>query len=316
MCTVVFDNKCGNLFGRTLDLEYSLGEEVVICPRRFPQKLIHVGEFDRKYALMGTACVRDGIPLFYDCVNEAGVAAAALNFPISAKYSDFKKEKLNLASFELMPYLLGSCAGIDEVRNVLSGVNITADAFSKELAPSPLHWMFADKSGSIVVEATKFGLEIHENPVGVMTNEPKFEYQLIRLADHMGLDAFSPDNHLTPAFEPCRYSRGLGCFGLPGDFSSTSRFVRATFVKNHISADGTDKVGRFFHILNSVSVPRGCVMTDEGREVETVYSSCIDLDTLTYYYTTYSSSEIRSVNIGEAELCGGALVRNLMNHVS
>ena len=302
MCTAIFDNRCGAFFGRTLDLEYSLGEEVVICPKSYSLPLRHIAEYDRKFAILGACILREGYPLFYDGMNEKGVAAAALNFPVSAKYSDSNKGKLNLASFELIPYLLGTCESLDEVRCVLENLNITSDSFSSELAPSPLHWIFADKGGSITVECTAGGLNVHENPVGVLTNEPSFDYQLMRLADYSNLDSFPPQNRLCEDFLPSPYSRGLGAFGLPGDFSSASRFVRAVFVKNHISASGADSVRRFFHLMNSVFVPRGCVITDEGREVETVYTSCIDLESLIYHYTTYENSKIRSVRLWDFDL--------------
>ena len=274
MCTAIFDNRCGALFGRTLDLEYSLGEEVVICPKNYPLPLRHVEHFTRKFAILGACILREGFPLFYDGVNEAGVAVAALNFPLSAKYADFDKGKLNLASFELIPYLLGTCESLVEVRRALENINITSDSFSSELPPSPLHWMFADKSSSLVVECTKEGLKVYENPVGVLTNEPSFDFHLTRLADYSSLDSVPPKNSLCNDFHPKIYSRGLGAFGLPGDFSSSSRFVRATFVKKHTAPSGTSPVERFFRMMDTVSVPRGCVITDEGREVETVYTSC------------------------------------------
>lgn len=302
MCTAIFDNRCGAFFGRTLDLEYSLGEEVVICPKNYHLPLRHIESFKRKFAMLGTCILRDGFPLFYDGVNEVGVAAAALNFPVSAKYADFKEEKLNLASFELIPYVLGTCGSIAEVREKLKNVNITTDGFSVELPPSPLHWIFADKGGSLVVECTAEGLQIYENHVGVLTNEPSFDFQLLRLADHSSLDSAPPKNSLCANFQPQVYSRGLGAFGLPGDFSSSSRFVRATFVKNHISADGADGVTRFFHIMDSVSVPRGCVITDDGREVETVYTSCMELEGGKYHYKTYSHSEICTATFSDYDL--------------
>ena len=305
MCTAIFDNRCGAFFGRTLDLEYSLGEEIVVCHREYPIALRHHSGAERRYSVMGVATVRDGFPLFYDDVNEAGVAAAALNFPVSAKYADFKEKKLNLASFELIPYVLGTCGSLVEVRELFENVNITSDGFSTALPPSPLHWIFADKGGAVTVESTAEGLKVYDNPVGVLTNEPKFDFQLIRLADYSNLDALPPKNSLSRDFQPTRYSRGLGGVGLPGDFSSPSRFVRAVFVKDHISSDGAEPIERFFHTMRSVFVPRGCVITDDGREVETVYTSCIDLETLTYHFTTYARSEIRSIplqNVGGKRL--------------
>ena len=313
MCTAIFDNRCGALFGRTLDLEYSLGEEVVICPKKYPLPLRHAESFDGKFAILGACILREGFPLFYDGLNEAGVAAAALNFPISAEYADFDKGKLNLASFELIPYLLGTCESLAEVRERLKKLNVTSVGFSSELLPTPLHWIFADKGGSLVVECTAGGLNVHENPVGVLTNEPSFDFQLLRLADYSSLDSAPPKNNLSADFQPKNYSRGLGAFGLPGDFSSSSRFVRATFVKNHTSADGADGVTRFFHIMDSVAVPRGCVITEDGREVETVYTSCMALDEPTYYFKTYSRAKVHAVSLCAAKLLSGEFVRLSMD---
>lgn len=313
MCTALLDTKCGNFFGRTLDLEYSLGEEVVICPRNFPFPLCHGGDPQRKYAIVGTACVRDGKPLYFDGVNEVGVAGAALNFPLSAKYADYRCHKTNLASFEIIPYILGGCESISEVREALLGVNITADAFSRAISPSPLHWIFSDRSGSLVVEVTAAGIKIHENPVGVLTNEPGFDFHLTRLADYAGLDAKTPKNTLSEDFKPTLYSRGLGAFGLPGDFSSVSRFVRAVFVKNHTSVEGADGVERFFRMMSTVSVPQGCVITDEGREVKTVYTSCMELDEPTYYFTTYGRSAVRAVSLRRGAPSSSELLRFSMS---
>ena len=136
MCTAVFDNRCGNLFGRTLDLEYSLDEEIVICDKNYPLAYRHVGRAERKHSIMGAAIVREGFPLFYDGTNASGLAAAALNFPISAKYSDYRCHKTNLASFELITYVLGYCSSLAEVRELLQNVNITSEGFSSELPPS------------------------------------------------------------------------------------------------------------------------------------------------------------------------------------
>ncbi len=313
MCTAIFDTKYGNFFGRTLDLEYSLGEEVVICPRNFRIKLCHEGDFSSDYAIVGVAHVRDGVPLYYDGVNEAGIAAAGLNFPISARYSDPMEEKINLASFELIPYVLGRCESLSAVKRCLSNVNITKDAFSPELPPTPLHWIFADKEGSLVLESTESGVKIHENPVGVLANEPSFDFQLMRLGDYMSLGALPPKNSLTLDFEPTLYSRGLGAFGLPGDFSSVSRFVRAVFVKNHTVGERWAGGARFFRMMDSVSVPCGCIITDEGRAVKTVYTACIDLDKLTYYFTTYSHTAPRAVQLRGETLSSDSLSRFSMD---
>ena len=84
---------------------------------------------------------------------------------------------------------------------------------------------------------------------------------------------------------------------MPGDFSSASRFVRATFLRSHTL--GEESIGRFFHIMESLSVPLGSVITDEGKAVFTVYTSCIDTAERVYYFTTYENRRIRGVRLTE-----------------
>ena len=105
------------------------------------------------------------------------------------------------------------------------------------------------------------------------------------------------------------YSRGMGAMGLPGDLSSVSRFVRAAFVKcNSVSGDGEDEsVSQFFHILGSVEQPRGCVRLPDGRDVITVYTSCINTQKGIYYYTTYENRSICAVDMHRCQLDGPAL---------
>ena len=106
------------------------------------------------------------------------------------------------------------------------------------------------------------------------------------------------------------YSHGMGAIGLPGDASSLSRFVRATFVKMN-SASGSseaESVSQFFHILKSVEMQRGCVQTVKGLYDITIYSSCCNTDRGIYYYTTYDNSRIHAVDMHKENLHGDTLI--------
>jgi choloylglycine hydrolase len=153
--------------------------------------------------------------------------------------------------------------------------------------------MVADRKRCITVENGDRGLIIYENPVGVLTNSPYFPYHLTRLADYRGLCPTTPENRLSD-HSPEVYSRGMGAIGLPGDYSSSSRFVRAVFVKSHTSRT-SEPVSRFFHVMDSVKVPLGCIKCDSGKDVSTVYTSCADPEDGIYYYTTYGSRGIHGV---------------------
>ena len=299
MCTAINITGARHLFGRTLDVEHSLGERVVITPRGFRFDFRREGVCASHLAMVGMALVQDGVPLYFDAVNEAGLCAAALKFP-SAVYHAPEAGARNIASFELIPWLLCRCEDLASALDVLDGAIITRDAFSTALPPSPLHFIIADKTGAAVIESVADGLKIYADPLGVLTNDPPFPYHMTRVCDFMNLDSAHPENTLAPSVGLTPYSGGLGAFGLPGDFSSSSRFVRAVFAKNH--TEGADEISRFFHVADSVSVPRGCEKNSVGEALYTVYTSLADTASATYYFTTYENRRLRSLSLFDAEL--------------
>ena len=299
MCTAIFDGKSG-LFGRTLDLEYSLDERVVLLPRRAPLCFVREGVFDAHLALLGTAHQRGGKTLYYDAVNEAGLAMAALNFGACAAYHFPSGKRHNIASFEMIPFVLGQCRTVREAVRLLADVNVLPDAAAPDLPATPLHWLLADGTGAVTLEPRERGLEIHENPFGVLTNAPDFSYHVHRLSEFSWLSASPAENRLCPDTTLTFYSRGMGEMGLPGDWSSASRFVRAVFAKSHTVPEmGVSSPSRFFHLFDTVSVPNGAVRTERGETVRTVYTSCVDLCEQVYYFNTYESRRIRAIAMRE-----------------
>ena len=278
MCTAI--SKSG-LFGRTLDLEGSRGEEAVIMPRRFPVRFLREADMAQHPAIIGCALVNDGVPLWFDAVNEYGLAASGLNFPEYATYLAPKSDKINLASFELIPFVLSKCKNLCEAAELLKHCNITPDSVSPNLPTTPLHWMIADREGCIAVEPTKGGLIMYNNPFGVLTNSPPFPVHRDNVMLH-------------PKLTPSSAS------GLPGDWSSESRFLRAAFAKKYTAVSG---VSDFFHILDSVSVPLGC----GKKDWRTVYTSCVDLDRGDYYFTTYENREIKKISLDFANINSDSL---------
>lgn len=309
MCTAVTYHTKDFYFGRTLDYEYLYPSEVTIAPRGFPFKFRNLDIMSTHYAIIGMAFVNDGFPLFYDGINEHGLAAAGLNFVGNAVYSSVIDGKDNVAQFELIPWILGQCRDLFEVRRLLCQINITNTAFSEKLPPSQLHWIISYRGESIVLESTSDGLHIYEDPIGVLTNNPPFPFQLFNLNNYISLSPESPVNRFSRDVDLTVYSRGMGALGLPGDLSSMSRFVRAAFVKmNSVSGEGEkESVGQFFHILGAVEQVRGCCVLDGGAEEITIYSSCCNTDRGIYYYTTYGNRQINAVDMHNTDLDSGAL---------
>ncbi len=310
MCTAITYNTKDHYFGRNLDLEYSYKESVTITPRNYEFNFRKINKLKNHHAIIGMAYVVDNYPLYYDAVNECGLGMAGLNFPGNAYYHNEVSDKNNIAPFEFIPYILGSCSNIKEVKEILNNTNICNINYSDELKASPLHWIISDKEESITVESVKDGLKVYDNPVGVLTNNPTFDIQMFNLNNYLSLSTEAPVNNFSSKLNFDIYSRGMGALGLPGDLSSVSRFVKATFTKmNSLSpSDENSSISQFFHILESVYQQRGCVHMGDNKYEITIYSSCVNMDKGIYYYKTYDNSGITSVNMHKEALDSDKLV--------
>lgn len=308
MCTAITYKTADLYFGRTLDIEFEIPMNITITPRNYPLDFRKMSSVNNHYAMIGMAMVKDGYPLYFDGTNEWGVCMAGLNFPHNAVYYEERVDKDNITPFEFIPYILSQCKDITEVKERLRNINLCNINFSDSLPLSPLHWIIADKDEAITVEQTSLGLKIYPNPVGVLTNNPPFDYHLTRLCDFMQITSSKPQNLFgNVKLEP--YSKGMGAIGLPGDLSSSSRFVRAAFTKlNSVSDRGENQsVSQFFHILGSVEQQRGCTRLEDDKLEITVYTSCINADKGIYYYTTYENRGISAVDMNKCDLNGNKL---------
>ena len=192
MCTALTYLSGDFYMGRTLDYERGYGEEVVVTPRAYPFAFRHEGLCAQHYAIIGTACVADGYPLYYDAVNEKGLGMAGLNFVGNAAYAAPCAGKRNVAQFEFIPWLLGRCAGLAEARAALAELNLVGTPFSAHFPAAQLHWLVADRTGALVVESMADGLHVYDNWSNVMTNEPPLPLQLENLAHYQALSPEEP----------------------------------------------------------------------------------------------------------------------------
>lgn len=305
MCTSIFYKTKNSYFGRTLDYEFSYGEKITITPRNYPFKFRYLKENNNHYAIIGMAHIENNYPLYYEAMNEKGLAIAGLNFVNNAKYNEVINKKNNVCQFELIPYILINCTNIDEVKKILKKINITNTPFSGNLPCSSLHWMVSDLNNSIVIESTKDGLNIYDNEIGVLTNNPPFINQLENLNKYQYLS----NENKNASYNEAYFSRGLGAVGLPGDLSSMSRFVRVYFTKKYSlsSEEETKSVGQFFHIMNSVNQQRGCCKLNDKYEI-TIYTSCLNLNEGIYYYNTYNNKQISAINLFKENLNNNNLI--------
>lgn len=311
MCTAATYKTKDFYFGRTLDYEFSYGDEVTITPRRYPFRFRFMGEMQTHYALIGMAYVTEEYPLYYDAVNEKGLGMAGLNFVGNADYKKQAADKENIAQYEFIPWILGQCATVKEAKELLEKINLIDTPFNDKLPLAQLHWLIADAAEAITVEAVREGIKIYSNPAGVLTNNPPFPEQMFHLNNYMHLSPKSPANRFSEKLPLYTYSRGMGAMGLPGDLSSQSRFVRVAFTKmNSVSGETeAESVSQFFHILGSVEQQRGCCDVGNGKYEITIYTSCCNASKGIYYYTTYDNHQITAVDMHREELDGSSLVR-------
>lgn len=309
MCTAITYKTNHFYFGRNLDLEYSYNETVTITPRNYAFSFTDNSQIESHYAMIGMAYIVDEYPLYYDATNEMGLSMAGLSFSGNAVYREVDPEKKNISPYEFIPWVLCQCKSVEDAKKLLENINLSDIMFSDELPLTDLHWIIADKDLSIVVESVESGLCIYDNPVGVLTNNPPFKYHLNNLNNYMSLSSDYPRNNFSDKLKFDVYSRGMGAMGLPGDLSSMSRFVRASFVKlNSVSdVEGDDDISQFFHIMSSVEQQRGCAKVHSKYEI-TVYSSCCDTEKGIYYYKTYNNNRISAVQMYKENLNGDELI--------
>lgn len=294
-------------FGRNMDIPYQFNQSVMIIPKNYllTNKVTNKKQVT-KHTMIGMGTVIDGHPVLADGMNEVGLACAGLNFE---GYAYFEKElidkKENVTPYDFIWWVLSNFETIEEVEVGAKTLHLV-DCPINENTPVPkLHWMISDRTGkSIVIEKTKEALTVHDNTIGVMTNNPTFDWQLTNLKQYLMVSPYSPKQTNWSDHQLNALGVGAGTMGIPGDFGSVSRFVRIAYVAAHLPKIENDKeaITHFFHMLDYVQMVKGGVLTEDGLEDLTIYSSCMDLQKGIYYYKTYENNRINGINMFKAVL--------------
>lgn len=310
MCTAINVKLKDTYFGRNLDLDYIFDARVIIVPRNYEIKFKKEDTIYSHYAMMGVGIVIDEYPLFADAINEKGLSIAGLNFPFNAKYYEYDESKKNLTTYELVLYLLATCKDIHEVKKELKNINVLNEDFSPHVKLTPLHFLISDKESSIVLETTVDGMKVYDNKFNILTNNPPFEYQKEYLSNFESLTNQSIDPNTISLSSQLFYSYGSGGYGLPGDYSSASRFIKAHFVKNYLvpSKKELENVRSFFSVLDSVYMPYGSIKTALGYE-HTMYTTCYNSSRGILYYKTYENPNINEILLNKYDLDKASLIQ-------
>lgn len=311
MCTGIrFNDATGKMFfGRNLDWTQGYGERVVATPpaAKVPAAFDRPDDPAEGHAVIGMGIIVQGIPLYFDCGNDAGLAIAGLNFPQSACYAkEPREDAVNVAAYEFPYWVARNFSTVAEARAALADVTIVAKPVNEQLPVANLHWIIGDATGSIVVECMEDGIHVWEDDADVLTNEPDFGWQRTNLRNYLMLDDAEPSHVEWRGVALAPFGSGMGMQGIPGDYSGPARFVKVAFVNSHypVQEDEAGNVTRMFRTLGSVAVPDGCAKMADGSYEKTLYTSCFSAASMTYYHATYDNPAITAHPLSTVDLSG------------
>jgi choloylglycine hydrolase len=260
------------VYARTLEFGQNLESQVLFIPRQYEFTGTTASgkpglSWMSRYAAMGLNGA--GQTILADGVNEHGLAAGIFYMPGFAEYQPLNPgdEDQSLAPWELVTWVLTNFATVDEVRAALPAIKVGAVAFEGWKMVPPLHYAVHDASGnSLVIEYTEGKLHLFDNPIGVITNAPTFDWHMTNLRNYINLSATNAKPVALDGVELAEFGQGSGLRGLPGDFTPPSRFVRAVALSHAAVAGrtGADAVLEAFPILVSFDSPRGAVRRAPG----------------------------------------------------
>jgi choloylglycine hydrolase len=303
MCTAIkFEDPQGNMyFGRNLDWSCGYGESIVAIPAGYTRKMaFDVPAPTNTPAIIGMGIVAADTPLMFDCANEHGLAVAGLNFPGFAQYETAPQPgKTNIAPYELPWWVCANFKTAAQAAAALENVALVAAAPTPDLGVSMLHWFIADATHAFTIEQTAAGMRVTPNAPAVLTNQPTFAWHTENLRNFAHLTPAMPaastwaDETLAP------YGAGFGMRGLPGDYTSPSRFVRAAYHNAHYPSQQTEpqNVTRAFKTLGAASMVKGGAIMPNGDTEYTVYTGVFSARTQTYYYQTYDNPALQQASL-------------------
>ncbi|AJY47513.1 linear amide C-N hydrolase [Martelella endophytica] len=299
---------------RTMEFGVDLQSDVIVSPRNYER----TGEtpdqkpglsWKAKYASVGTNGA--GLPVIVDGLNEKGLSVGIFYFDQSAQFQpyDAADPSKTIAPWQLGSYILDNFAGVEEVKAALPDINVAPVVLEQFKIVLPVHYIVTEESGkSIVIEYVDGKLSVQDNPLGVITNNPPFDWHMTNLKNYVNLDYANVEPKKLGDLTISGFGQGTGMLGAPGDFTSPSRFVRAAFFQTGVAQGKTsdDAIFEAFHILNNFDIPKGSVreMGSDGQYTPdyTQWTSADDLSQKRFYFRTYDNSTIRFVDLLKQDL--------------
>jgi choloylglycine hydrolase len=296
---------------RTMEFGYPTNSNVVLIPAGTSMRgtLPDGGQgiaYATKYNMLGANA--DGMNIILDGMNDQGLSIGLLYFPGFAEYAAATPDNATraMAPHEFGNWVLGNFASVDEVKAGIGGAVIVPTPAPVLNAIQPLHFIVSDGTGkSIVIEPVGGELKVYDNPLGVMTNSPGFDWHMTNLRNYVNLTVTGVPPLDLDGIKLAQIGQGAGMHGLPGDFTPPSRFVRAVAFTQaeYPSATGDEAVLAAFHIMNQFDIPYGAVRDESSKDTvteSTQWTTVSDMKSLRFYFKTYGDQNIHMVDLAKA----------------
>ncbi|WEG72456.1 choloylglycine hydrolase family protein [Vagococcus intermedius] len=313
MCTTIFVKSPNGLAaGRTMEFASPMNFVPVFIPRNFNYRTdLHNNQLISEKAFIGTTIYEDDTYAFFDGINEEGLIGCANYFAGDADYPDYPitsdQDKVALRSDMFISYILATCSSIADIKKKITSIYLYDLEEASSLPVSlTFHFAFYDKTGEkIIIEPLNKSLKVIDNPVGVMTNSPDFQWHLTNLRNYVHIQSENKDTNHFSELEVRRFGEGSGLLGIPGDFTPPSRFVRAANMVSHMpeQLSSEQAVTEAFHILSHFDVPEGTVYNSQTKLCDTThYTAVMDNEKLTYNVSSKADRALHQVNLNELDL--------------
>lgn len=293
-----------HLLGRTYDQFGALrANRVAAVPQGAPCRagLKREGEAPAgRYGYTGMAVLGFGELILVDGVNSGGLMGALLHYPEYAHYpSGAAPGTQAVHPGRLLAWLLGQCGGVEEAVEAMSRITLVDDL--TQGSPLAAHYILCDRSGeAAVLEPDEGGVSIYRRTVGVLTNSPGYLWHRTNLRTYVGVTNLDRPAQTVAGYEIRGFGERVGgSFGLPGDYSSPSRFVRTAFMKEFAvrGRDEVDGVSRMFRAFAPVDIPEGLVRADSDRAAyeQTLCTCVMCAESGVYYFAPAQNRRISAV---------------------
>ena len=314
-------NDGGFVYGRTMEFGLPLKSELIVIPRNFAVPGVGVDSkpgtglnWTTKYAVAGMNGL--GMPVLVDGMNEKGLVGGLLNAPNTASYQAVSPadSAKSIASIQMLMYALTNFATVDEVKEGFKKIYVNRSIIpAYHNSSAPVRMTLHDAKGkSIVIEYIKGELVLTDNPTGVMTNDPAFREQLNNIGNYANLSSVERSPLVINGASFVPPSSGSGLHGLPGDYLSPSRFIRALFLTKSVPNTYTSaqQTNTAWHILGSFDIPPGAISLPAsnaygggagGVEI-TEWTVVADNKNMMYYVKMFESTNVQAFDFKKIDV--------------